>query len=694
MQRISHTGYFTIGGMAFALAAAILVFTQPAAQAQDPDTFTYEDVFELEQAVSPAISPDGERIVYVRRSMDIMADRPRGNLWIINRDGSGHRPLESGVKNYSSPVWSPDGTRIAFTSNEEGRSQIYIRWMDTGQTARVTNLTRSPSGLSWSPDGTQLAFTMFVPKADPPLISMPRAPEGANWAAPAREIDTLQYRFDGRGYLEEGFSHVFVVPATGGTPRQVTHGEFNHNGTPVWSADGESLLISANRNADWRFDPRNSEIYEIPLDGGEITALTDRAGPDGSPALSPDGDMIAYVGNDDNGLSYLQNRLYVMGRDGSGKRVLTADLDRSVGNPQWAEDGDSILVQYTDEGAIKIARVTLDGEIQDIVGDAGGLSLGRPYAAGMFVADGDEGIVYTRAGPQRPADLAWTDLDGEVRQLTHLNEDLLGHKTLGAVEEIRFPSSHDQREIAAWVITPPDFDPDESYPLILEIHGGPYAAYGPHFSAELQLMASQGYIVVYANPRGSTSYGAEFANLIHQNYPSEDYDDLMSAVDAVIARGNVDEDHLYVTGGSGGGVLSAWIVGKTDRFAAAVVAKPVINWISGALTTDIAMVFTKYWMPGMPWEIPDMYWDYSPLSLVGNVTTPTMVLTGESDYRTPISESEQYYQALQLQKVESMMVRIPDTSHGIVSRPSNLIRKVKYIDGWFSKYGAHGERQE
>ena len=262
----------------------------------------------------------------------------------------------------------------------------------------------------------------------------------------------------------------------------------------------------------------------------------------------------------------------------------------------------------------------------------------------------------------------------------------MGHRDLGNVETIHFPSSFDERTIEAWVVTPPDFDSSKKYPLILEIHGGPYAAYGPHFSLEIQLMAAEGFVVVYVNPRGSTSYGAEFANLIHQNYPSEDFKDLMDAVDAVIARGFVDTRNLFVTGGSGGGVLSAWIVGSTDRFAAAVVAKPVINWISAALTTDIAVVFTKYWMPGMPWEVMEKYWELSPLSRVGNVTTPTMVLTGEVDFRTPISESEQFYQALKLQQVDAAMVRIPGASHGIAARPSNLIRKVKYILAWFERY--------
>jgi acylaminoacyl-peptidase len=276
---------------------------------------------------------------------------------------------------------------------------------------------------------------------------------------------------------------------------------------------------------------------------------------------------------------------------------------------------------------------------------------------------------------------------GGARVLTALNDGLFAHKTLGAVRELTWKSSKDQREIQGWVITPPDYDATKKYPLILEIHGGPFAAYGPNYASELQLYAAAGYIVLYANPRGSTSYGEEFGNLIHHAYPGNDYDDLMSGVDAVIAEGHVDAGNLFVTGGSGGGVLTAWIVGKTDRFRAAVVAKPVINWSSFVLTSDANNFFYKYWFGAMPWEQPQEYWRRSPLSLVGNVKTPTMLITGEADYRTPIEETEQFYQALKLRKVDTLMVRIPEASHGgMVARPSNLIAKVDNILAWFDRY--------
>ena len=270
--------------------------------------------------------------------------------------------------------------------------------------------------------------------------------------------------------------------------------------------------------------------------------------------------------------------------------------------------------------------------------------------------------------------------------MTRLNDDLFGHKALGAVEELTVKSSAGGLPIQAWMVKPPGFDPSRKYPLLLEIHGGPFANYGDRFSAECQLYAAAGYVVLYVNPRGSTSYGAKFANEIHHNYPNQDYDDLMSAVDGALAKGFIDPDRLYVTGGSGGGVLTAWIVGKTDRFRAAVVAKPVINWVSFVFTADGGPFFYQYWFPGFPWDKPDDYIRRSPLFLAGNVKTPTMLITGEADYRTPASEAEQLYLALRLRKVDSVMVRIPGAGHLIANRPSQLIAKVAHILAWFDKY--------
>jgi dipeptidyl aminopeptidase/acylaminoacyl peptidase len=648
--------------------------------------FSAPDVFELEYASDPQISPDGRQVVYVRRSNDIMSDSTRSNLWLVDVDGGSHRPLLSGRDDYSSPRWSPDGTRIAYLSDAEGSQQLYVRWMDTGQTALVTNLQKSPQALAWSPDGAMLAFSMQVPAAAEPLAKPPAKPKGAEWAEPVKVIERLYYRSDGAGYLEPGYSHIFVVPADGGTPRQLTGGEFNHGGPLSFTPDGSAIVFSANRQENWELDPRESEIYSIAVADAELTQLTDRDGPDGQPVVSPNGQLIAYVGFDERKKGYENSVLYVMDRDGGNSRALTADLDRAVGSPRWNGNSNGVFTNYDDHGMRRMAFVTLGGRITTYDHNVSGETLGRPYTSGSYSVSENGTYAFTAGDASTPADVAVARGGRDLQRLTSLNEDLLGQRQLARIENITWNSSHDEREIEGWVAYPPDYDDDRRYPLILEIHGGPYAAYGPNFAPEIQRFAAEGYVVLYANPRGSTSYGEDFAQQIQYAYPGHDYDDLMSGVDALIESGVADPEQLYVTGGSGGGVLSAWIVGKTDRFRAAVVVKPVINWASFVLTADLYPFFRMAWFSEDPWVDPEQYWKVSPLSLVGNVVTPTAIMTGESDYRTPTSESEQYYQALKLREVETALIRVPGAPHFIAGRPSHMIAKTDNIIAWFRRH--------
>jgi len=624
--------------------------------------------------------------------MDIMSDRARSDIWIVGFDGADHRPVTTGGR-ARSPRWSPDGKRLLFVSSSQGSTQLFVRWMDSGQTARLTNLTQSPSDIAWSPDGSQIALSIFVKTEGEPFADLPEKPAGATWAEPPKVIESLEYRADGVGYLDQGNHQLFVLPAEGGTPRQLTFGDFELVSPPSWAGDGQALLFSANRHENRLFDPLNSEVYELSLVDGSLTDLTDRPGPDRRPIFSPDDRQIAYLGFDDRRQGFQVTRLYLMNRDGSNPRVLTGNLDRSIQAPQWAADGAGIYFRFTDEGKGSLGWVSLDGQVRTLA-DNLGTSIGRPYSGGTFSIARNGRFAYTLMRSDRPADVGVGDAETRVPgPVTHLNEDLLAHKELATVEETWFESSHDGRRIQGWIAKPPKFDGQRKYPLILEIHGGPFAAYGPNFSAEIQLYAAAGYVVLYTNPRGSTSYGEEFGNLIHHNYPGQDYDDLMSGVTALVARGYIDEGQLFVTGGSGGGVLTAWIVGKTDRFRAAVSAKPVINWTSWSLTADNYNFYYQYWFPGPPWEHPEEYLRRSPLSLVGNIETPTMLLTGEEDFRTPMSESEQFYQALKLRKVDTALVRLPGASHGIANRPSQLIAKVNYILAWFGRYRDRGTEE-
>ncbi|HEY6925238.1 MAG TPA: S9 family peptidase, partial [Steroidobacteraceae bacterium] len=566
-------------------------------------------------------------------------------------------------------------------------SQLFVRWMQTGQTARITDLTEAPGNLAWSPDGRSIAFIMLVRDEKPRLGAAPEKPEGASWADPLTVITDVQYRTDGEGYLTPGYSHAFVVSADGGAPRQLTFGAYNEDGPLSWTRDNRFLLLSGNRHDNWRLDPVGSQIYRVSVADTALTALVDRNGPFQQPRVSPDGSKIAYLGFDDRQLGYQNVRVYVMDRDGQNSRSLTDGLDRTVEGAEWAADGHSLYVRYVDEAIMKVARLSLDGHIEPIATGLSGGELDRPYTnGGQFSVAANGAVAFTSGDPTHPSDLSVVR-GGRVTRLTRLNDELLSGKKLGEARPLEVSSSFDKRPIDAWVVLPADFAPGKKYPLILEIHGGPFASYGPVFSTDDQLYAAAGYAVLYANPRGSTSYGEEFANLIHHDYPSHDYDDLMSAVDAAVATGYVDRDQLFVTGGSGGGVLTAWIVGKTQRFRAAATQKPVINWASFTLTTDIATMVPKYWFGKLPWEDPQGYWMHSPLSLVGNVSTPTLVVVGDQDFRTPVSDSEQYYEALKLRGIPTALVKVPGASHGgLAARPSQSAAKASAILAWYQRY--------
>ncbi|MFN2333133.1 MAG: prolyl oligopeptidase family serine peptidase [Wenzhouxiangellaceae bacterium] len=646
-----------------------------------------EDLFELQYASDPRISPDGTQVAYVRAINDVMIDDTRGNIWIAAADGGFHRPLLSGKSSYSSPRWSPDGTRLAFVAEAGGKPQLFVRWMETGETAMVTNLVEPPSAITWSPNGTQLAFTMRVPAEKPSLVAPPKKPEGAEWAPEVKVIDSVVYRFDGRGYIDPGFDHLFIVPADGGSARQLTTDDYDHSGPLAWTPDGQRIVFSANRSENWQYERTERDLYAVTVESGELEQLTDLPGIEHSPAVSPDGERIAFERDDHQGRQYSIASVALMDIDGSNPEIVTGELDRSAEGPRWAADGSGVYFHFDDRGRRNVGFATSAGDVRVVVEGLGGTTIGRPYISGEFSVAGDGTIAYTAGSAQRPADLFVKRGNRQPRRLTRLNENLLGHRDLAEVHEIVYESSVDGTKIQGWYLTPPGFDPDKTYPLILEIHGGPHLAYGPHFSAEMQRFAAEGYVVFYDNHRGSSSYGEEFGMKLEYKYSSEsDFGDHMSGVDAMIEKGFVDPERLFIAGGSAGGIAAAYAIGLTDRFRAAAVAKPVINWISKTLTGDIYTSQIEHQFPGLPWEEFEHYWKRSPLSLVGKVSTPTLLITGEDDYRTPISETEQYYQALKLRRVDTVMVRVPESPHGIAGKPSRMIAKIDNILAWFARY--------
>ena len=663
----------------------IISFQNVAAQEQKTP-FQPLDVFSLEWASDPQISPDASQIIYRRSGFDIMKDTSRGNLWILNTDGSSNRKLTSREVNESQAQWSPSGDRIAFVSATEAGSELYMYWVQTGQIAKLSQLEMSPGNLSWSPDGTQIAFTMFVAEKAPVIVKMPTKPKGASWAKPARITDRLKHEADGRGYMQPGFTHLFILPAEGGTPRQITSGDYNHGGSLSFSPNGKEIYFSANRVEEWEYDFRNSEIYKVQIDSKAITVLTSQNGPDYAPKVSPNGKVIAFLGFEDKVQAHQNTVLHLMSSDGSNRKVISGNFDNSISNISWDTAGKGLYCTYDEKGNSKVAHISTNGKLMKLADNLGGTTIGRPYASGSYSVANNGTLVYTQSRPEYPAELAVIQNKKAAKRITNLNKDVLSHRELGQTEEVWYKSSYDGRDIQGWIVKPPFYDASKKYPLMVENHGGPILNYGDRFTAEIQLYAADGYVVFYPNPRGSTSYGEEFANLLYHNYPGQDYNDVMDGVDYLVKKGIVDNEKLFVTGGSAGGIMAAWMIGKNNRFKAAVVVKPVMNWISKTLVADNYFGYANARLPGQPWENFETYWKFSPISLVGNIETPTMVMVGMNDLRTPPSEAKQLYHALKLRKIKTVLVEIPGASHGIARKPSNLISKVAHTLAWFRNY--------
>jgi dipeptidyl aminopeptidase/acylaminoacyl peptidase len=656
-----------------------------AAQETPSDTLlTVGHYLDIERVSNPQISPDGRQVVYTRAYVDKMKDRYESAIWIMDSDGSKNRFLVDG----SAPAWSPDGSRIAYLAEgEPGGSQLYVRWMDAeGAVSQVTHEPEGPSNHKWSPDGEHLYFQRVVPDAPAFSIDLPAAPAGAEWTAAPKVIDRIHYRFDRVGFLPDGYNHLFRVPADGGTPRQLTHGEWNVGGGFVAgvgaagydiSPDGETLVFDGlMEDSDGTY--RESHIWALDIESGDVRQLTRRRGPWGSPVISPDGRRVAFTGYDWTSQSYKTTDLYVIGMDGSGMELLSGELDRDVGSLFWDAEAGGVYFVAGDRGTMNVHHLDLDGRHHQVTEGT--------HMLGLSSMGGDGIAVGVRSAPHEPPDVVRFSLaDGATQaRLTRVNDDVLEGKRLGEVEEVWYKSSGDT-DVQGWIVKPPDFDPDQEYPLILQIHGGPHGMYNVGFNYTYQNYAANGYLVLYTNPRGSTGYGTEFGNAIDNGYPSVDYDDLMAGVDAIVDRGWVDEDRMYVTGCSGGGVLSSWVIGHTDRFAAAGVRCPVINWMSFAGTADIT-VWGYYRYEGFPWTNPDKYLEHSPLMYVENVTTPTILMTGELDLRTPMGQTEEYYQALKQVGVPTLMLRFHEEYHGTSSQPSNFMRTQLYLMKWFQQY--------
>jgi dipeptidyl aminopeptidase/acylaminoacyl peptidase len=663
------------------IAALWGVAISSSALAQAPTRqLKLEDYLDMESVSDPQISPDGSRIVYTRQWVDRVNDRRASSLWTIAPDGSRNHQLTDG----GGARWSPDGTRIAYVHDgEPSGSQIFVRWLDAaGATTQITRLERAPSDITWSPDGQWIAFISSVEaRAAFAGVNLPARPQDARWTAEPKIVERASYRRDRSGYIDTGWTHVFIVPADGGTPRQLTDGNWNHSGI-AWSPDGTEIYFSANRSPD--FDRpehwQESEIYAVDVSTGRIRRLTTRKGPDGNPAPSPDGRLIAYTGDDAHRDTYRNQKLYIMNRDGSGARQIAVNFDQQPAGLRWAPDGSGLYMNVRTAGYANVYFAALSGTVRAVTEGKHLLQLHSFARDGMAVG--------TLATAHEPDDLYVFPLGRPARRsrLTRVNEDVLRGVQLGEVEEIWYASEGEFR-IQGWIVKPPAFDATRKYPLMLAIHGGPHSMYDGGFNFAFQEHAANGYVTLYTNPRGSTGYGSAFANAIDHDYPGADFPDLMKGVDEVLRRGYIDEQNLFVYGCSGGGILTSYIVGNTNRFRAASANCPIVNWMSAMGTSDATAytrTFEKYF-----WEDPAEWIDRSPIFYVGNVKTPTMLMTGEMDLRTPMGQTEEFYQALQIVGVPTVMLRFQGEWHGTSSKPSNFLRTQLYLRKWFEKWGTH-----
>lgn len=672
-------------GLVLALTIALPAVAQETAS---DSLLTVGHYLDYETVADPRLSPDGRQVIYTRRWVNRLEDKWESALWMMHSDGSRNRFLTKG----EGAVWSPDGTRIAYLAEGEPKgTQIFVRWMDAeGAVSQVTRLTQSPADVKWSPDGKSLGFTMFKEKAPVWKIDLPAAPEGAKWTKAPRYVDRLHYRQDRRGFTESGFTHLFVVSADGGTPRQITSGEWSvgarFDGLTQsvewnWTPDGRKIVVDGLKVPDADLRYRDSEIYLVDVETGSITSLTSAPGTWTGPVVSPDGKSVAYSGYPQTKQTYQARTIRVSNLDGSDVRVLAPALDRDPDRLHWAPDGTGLYFTANDRGSSNLQFAGLDGTVRQVTTGTHMLSLG---SVGRGAAVG------VASGPQAPPDVVRIDVPlkrpATILPLTRVNEDLLASKRLATVEEIWYSSTNDVK-VQGWLVKPPGFDPKKTYPLIMEIHGGPHAMYNVGFNWMFQNFAANGYLVLYTNPRGSTGYGTAFGAAISQKYPGPDYDDLMAAVDTVVGRGYVDASRMYVGGCSGGGVLSSWVIGHTNRFAAAAVRCPVINWISMAGQSDIPY-FTHNWFHKPFWEDPAPWLEQSPLMHVGKVQTPTLVMTGELDLRTPMPQSEEYFAALKMRGVPSALLRFEGEFHGTSSKPSNFMRTQLYMMSWYQRYPA------
>lgn len=658
---------------------ALAVGTNAAAKAEPRLPLQQMDVFSLESVSDVQISPDGRQVAYVRVTPDVRMDRSRKSIWIVDTITGVQRRFAQ--RSAESPHWSPDGERIAYIGQDAaGREQLYVSGTRPGARPRpLTAQGEAPKSFSWSRDGSRIAFVRSVAEPSETFpVALPAAPAGARWTDPPRVVTTPYYSADGKGFVTATRSRLFVVSAVDTAARELPVGALDISGNPEWSADGAALLFVASPSITAKTEAgglRASSLYEIDVASGRPRTMTSERDVVSGVSASRDGRSIAYVRHDPGRMIW-QDELWVMDRDGLHARRQRASPDRLIYTIGWSADG-RLAFSYGDQGEVSIAAAPLDGPATVLV---------RHADSEVFSIADDGTVGFVSGAADRPPEAGIAARPGAERALTALNARLLATRTLARVEPFDAPSSFDGQNVPGFAMLPSGYVAGRRYPTVLYIHGGPWGDEGPQWHLDLQLMAAAGYVVLYSNPRGSTSYGSAYMYQLSYSAPQHDYDDLMGIVDAAVSRGLADPTRLYVTGSSYGAEMTTWIVGRTDRFRAAVAEKPAVNFAAADLQNDQYHAIVTD-ARGLPWEHPDAWWRSSPISLVGKVRTPTMLIVGEDDRRTPPGEAQQFYNALQLRHVPSALVLYPGASHETLGVPrSQMLSEVAYALGWFSRF--------
>ncbi|MBW2494635.1 MAG: S9 family peptidase [Deltaproteobacteria bacterium] len=666
-------------------AASLLAPTDSAAAAKKdkPQLVTPDDYFRLGDVGEPRISPDGRWIAYTVGNQDLEADESSSRIWMVPAAGGDPIPLSAEGESSSSPRWSPDGKYLGFlSSRDEGKTQVWTLFREGGEAVQQTDTAQGVNSFEWSPDGKKLLLVLRDPKPEE-LEAKEAADKGETYkekTPPPWVVTRRQFKLDYVGYLDNRRTHLYVFDLASKEIVQITSGDFDDS-EPAWSPDGTRVAFVSNRTAI-PDDNYNTDIWVVAADNDDLDAkplqITTNPGPDGTPSWSADGSLISHTSNIETGAEtlYGTNHLAISSSAGGKSKLLTRQLDRMIFSPRFSKSGDSIYFLLEDSGELNLARMPASGGAVERL-------ISGPRAVSALDQGPSGEIAVLISEPHLPAEV-FLYKNGSFERRSHVNDAVLASLRLGSVEEIRYASA-DGTEIEAFVVKPPNFSSRRRYPGILRIHGGPQAQYDFSFHFEAQLYASNGYVVVMPNPRGSTGYGRDFCMGIWQAWGEPDFDDVMGGVDYIVDQGWAHPDKLAVTGWSYGGMLTNHVITKTDRFKAAATGASATLYIVN-FGHDQYQRWWRYEL-GLPWnpESRALYDKISPFNRVENVTTPTLILGGKEDWNVPIINSEQLYFALKLLGVPTELVVYPDEFHGI-DTPSHAKDLFERYLVWFGRY--------